>query len=123
MRECSRDLEPFTGRNPEMFRTLLISLFQRLVNREQQATAAPQLPGGKALQNPQLNALLAVLAVAYAISPVDAVPDFIPVLGWLDDGLVLWFGLSQAWKAMRGGASQPTPVPATVVDTTATRVR
>src|SRR5436190_18326343 len=104
-----------------MFRTLLISLFQRLVNREQRATDAPQLAGGKAIQNPQLNALLAVLAVAYAISPVDVIPDFIPIVGWLDDGLVLWFGLSQAWKAMRGRS--PQPIPATVVETTATRVR
>jgi uncharacterized membrane protein YkvA (DUF1232 family) len=106
-----------------MFRRLLISLFQRLVNREQQATAAPQLAGDKALQNPQLNALLAVLAVAYAISPIDAIPDLIPVVGWLDDGLVLWFGLNQAWKAMRGRYQQPTPAPVTVVETSATRVR
>ena len=74
------------------------------------------------LQNPQLNALLAVLAVVYAISPVDAVPDLIPIVGWLDDGLVLWFGLSQALKAMRGGRD-PEPVPATVVETTAVRMR
>jgi hypothetical protein len=106
-----------------MFRRLLISLFQRLVNREHQATGAAPLPGGKALQNPQLNALLAVLAVAYAISPIDAVPDLIPVVGWLDDGLVLWFALSQAWKAMRGRGAHPVPAPVTVVETSATRVR
>lgn len=32
--------------------------------------------------------LLAV-AVAYALSPIDLVPDFIPVLGYLDDVLLL----------------------------------
>ena len=108
-----------------MFRRFVISLLQRFVNREQGATASPQLAGGKALQNPQLNAILAVLAVVYAISPVDAVPDIIPIVGWLDDGLVLWFGLSQAWKAMRGRWSEPTPTPTpvAVVETTATRVR
>lgn len=32
---------------------------------------------------------LAVVVVAYALSPIDLVPDFIPVLGYLDDVLVL----------------------------------
>ncbi|MFP2932927.1 YkvA family protein [Pyxidicoccus sp. 3LG] len=29
--------------------------------------------------------LAGVLAVVYFVSPVDALPDIIPVLGWLDD--------------------------------------
>lgn len=32
---------------------------------------------------------LAVFVVAYALSPIDLVPDFIPVLGYLDDVLLL----------------------------------
>ncbi len=32
-----------------------------------------------------LSVVLAMLAVAYDVSPVDAVPDAVPVLGWLDD--------------------------------------
>ncbi len=33
--------------------------------------------------------LLAGLTVAYALSPIDLIPDFIPVLGYLDDILLL----------------------------------
>ncbi|MDI3382848.1 YkvA family protein [Xenophilus aerolatus] len=32
---------------------------------------------------------LGVFVVAYALSPIDLVPDFIPVLGYLDDVLLL----------------------------------
>lgn len=33
-----------------------------------------------------------VLVALYVISPVDAIPDVIPVLGWTDDSaVVLWF--------------------------------
>ena len=38
---------------------------------------------------PLLPKLLAGLTVAYALSPVDLIPDFVPVLGYLDDVLVL----------------------------------
>ena len=32
---------------------------------------------------------LGMLTIAYALSPIDLVPDFIPVLGYLDDLLIL----------------------------------
>jgi len=32
-----------------------------------------------------LSVVIAMLALAYDVSPIDAVPDGIPVLGWLDD--------------------------------------
>ena len=33
--------------------------------------------------------LLAAITVAYALSPIDLIPDFIPVLGYLDDIIIL----------------------------------
>ena len=42
-----------------------------------------------AKETPILAKIMAFLTVAYALSPVDLVPDFIPVLGYLDVGLIL----------------------------------
>ena len=43
----------------------------------------------KAKETPVLAKVVAFLTVAYVLSPVDLVPDFIPVLGCLDDLLIL----------------------------------
>lgn len=42
--------------------------------------------------------LLCVFVVAYALSPIDLVPDFIPVLGYVDDALLL---PALIWLAVR----------------------
>ena len=38
---------------------------------------------------PKLSRLFLGLAVAYALNPVDLIPDFIPVLGYLDDLVIV----------------------------------
>lgn len=43
----------------------------------------------KDAQTPLLAKVFAAITVAYALSPIDLIPDFIPVLGFLDDLILL----------------------------------
>ena len=40
-------------------------------------------------RTPVLAKVFAGITVAYALSPIDLIPDFIPVLGYLDDVIIL----------------------------------
>ena len=42
--------------------------------------------------------LVIAIVVAYALSPIDLIPDFIPVLGYLDDLVLLPLGIFLALK-------------------------
>ena len=44
-------------------------------------------------RTPRLAKVLALVVAAYALSPIDLIPDFVPVLGYLDDLVLLPLGL------------------------------
>ena len=40
-------------------------------------------------RTPRVSKVLLGVAIAYAVSPIDLIPDFIPVIGYLDDLIIL----------------------------------
>ncbi len=59
-------------------------------------------------ETPWYAKLFTALVVAYAFSPIDLIPDFIPVLGFIDDAILLPVGIWIALKLV------PAPVLAEV---------
>ncbi len=45
-------------------------------------------------RTPRLPKLVALVVLAYALSPIDLIPDFIPVLGQLDDLVLIPLGVA-----------------------------
>ena len=51
---------------------------------------------------PLLSKWLLVAAVAYALSPLDLIPDFIPVIGQIDDLVIVSLLIGLALKSIPG---------------------
>ena len=49
-------------------------------------------------RTPLLAKVISLIVVGYALSPIDLIPDFIPILGYLDDIILLPIGIYFAMK-------------------------
>ena len=49
-------------------------------------------------QTPWYAKLFVAAVVAYALSPIDLIPDFVPILGYLDDLILVPLGIAAAIK-------------------------
>ena len=47
--------------------------------------------------------LWALIVLAYALSPIDLIPDFVPVLGYLDDLILIPLGIALALRMIPPG--------------------
>jgi len=75
---------------------MLDKLKQR-ANRLREETFALYL-AARHPQTPWYAKLLVAAIVAYAFSPIDLIPDFVPILGYLDDLVLLPIGIVWAIK-------------------------
>lgn len=71
-------------------------------------------------RTPLLAKIVAIVVAGYALSPIDLIPDFIPVLGYLDDLLLVPLGIALAVRLIpaplmaefRAGADARATLPA-----------
>lgn len=77
------------------------------------------------LRNPKYRWWVIIGTLAYLISPIDIAPDFIPIIGQVDDVLLLTLLVSEVsglviegWKARKGDVDATAPN--TTEDSTAT---
>ena len=77
-----------------------MSLIDKLKNRAQQlrADVAVLYLASRHPSTPWYAKLFMAAIVAYALSPIDLIPDFIPVLGFLDEIVLLPLGITLALK-------------------------
>ena len=57
-------------------------------------------------RTPRLARWVLLAAVGYALSPIDLIPDFIPVVGYLDDLLIVPLLLYIGWKLVPASVKQ-----------------
>lgn len=55
-------------------------------------------------RTPWFTRVLALAVAAYALSPIDLIPDFIPILGYLDDLVIVPLGLMLVLRLTPGEA-------------------
>ena len=75
---------------------------------------------GRYRRLPRRSLIAAVAGVIYFLDPLDAIPDFIPVFGFLDDAAVLAWVVSRVgrdldeflvWEAGEGPVIDVAPIP------------
>jgi uncharacterized membrane protein YkvA (DUF1232 family) len=70
------------------------------------------------LQNPKYRWWVVLASIAYVVNPIDISPDVIPVIGWLDDSIIIGMLVAEVsqvvtakLKERSGRANQATQTP------------
>jgi uncharacterized membrane protein YkvA (DUF1232 family) len=54
------------------------------------------------IRNPKYRWWLILGSLVYLFSPIDIAPDFIPIVGWIDDGIILTLLVSEVSQMLAG---------------------
>lgn len=99
-------LPPQAASTPSAVLPLLSRLPRRLHRRLSALLRAQADP-----RTPWPARLIFALTLSYALSPLDLIPDFIPILGQLDDVLLIPLGLALSWSLLPQELKQVSDTP------------
>ena len=64
------------------------------------------------IRNPKYRWIVVMGSLAYLLSPLDISPDLIPVLGWIDDGIIATLLVTELSQILFGALTQGNPTAA-----------
>jgi uncharacterized membrane protein YkvA (DUF1232 family) len=50
------------------------------------------------LSGPMTRVITIIITLIYILSPIDLIPDWFPILGWIDDGVLIGFLIQEFLK-------------------------
>jgi uncharacterized membrane protein YkvA (DUF1232 family) len=83
------------------------------------------------LQNPKYRWWVVLASIAYVVSPIDLSPDVFPIVGWLDDSIIIGLLVSEVSQVVtaklkersgKAGNSSTTADPANSIDINAVQI-
>ncbi|MBT9316515.1 YkvA family protein [Leptothoe spongobia] len=59
------------------------------------------------LRNPKYRWLIIFGTLTYLLSPIDLAPDVFPIVGWIDDGILITLLIAEVTQLMQGAFNRP----------------
>ena len=63
------------------------------------------------LRNPKYRWLIIFGTLTYLLSPIDISPDVFPLVGWIDDGILITLLATEVFQLLQGVANRPEQTP------------
>ncbi len=67
------------------------------------------------LRNPKYRWLIILGTLTYILSPIDISPDVFPLVGWIDDGILITLLIAEVSQLFQGAMKRPEPSPTEAV--------